>query len=86
MSTSGQLCGLQVTLEDLKGDLGECAAEVDMGVLSEGLSLLQGTWPLPRYFSEALSFHQPGMLSSVMACKFMKVPCAASVGCAGQPC
>ncbi|KAK9868324.1 hypothetical protein WJX84_000355 [Apatococcus fuscideae] len=45
---SSQPAPAQVTLEDLKGDLGECAAEVDMGVLSEGLSLLQGTWPLPR--------------------------------------
>lgn len=44
---------MQVTCEELQSDLGPCAAGVDMGILAEGLSLVQGNWPLPRYASHA---------------------------------
>ena len=40
---------MQVSCEELKGNLGPCAADIDMGILTEGLSLVQGNWPLPRY-------------------------------------
>ena len=40
---------MQVSCEELEGDLGSCAADVDMGILAEGLCLVQGNWPLPRW-------------------------------------
>ncbi len=39
---------VQVSCKELTEDLGDCGSALDMGVLAEGLSLVQGSWPLPR--------------------------------------
>ncbi|KAK9844515.1 hypothetical protein WJX74_003480 [Apatococcus lobatus] len=49
---SSEAAPAQVACEQLKGNLGSCAAGVDMGILAEGLSLVEGNWPLPRMLQE----------------------------------